>query len=107
MLEAAAICSLKILFVWAAMQPGMILFPLRWVLEGMISFLPVRVMLWVRKPLFDCLFCMSSVWGFLFSIDQASLSFGYLVFLFTVGGINYLVETGIVALTKEEVPDEG
>jgi len=99
MLEAVAITSLKILFVWGAMQEGNILFILRRAMDWMIEPLPPRVFLIVRKPLYDCLFCMASVWGTILSwhVTNDHLSWLYVQFLFAVAGLNYLIQYSLIS----------
>lgn len=93
MLESAIITSLKILFVYAAMRQGMILFPVRRVIDWIIEPLPPKLYLWIRKPLYDCLFCMSSVWGFIFSYNVAAFHWYYLHYLLVIAGINYIIQS--------------
>jgi hypothetical protein len=102
MLSLAIITSLKILFVFAAMKEGMILFSLRRIIDWMIDPLPVGVFLWLRKPLYDCLFCMSSVWGIIFTYQYAAFAWHYLTLLFAVGGINYIIQTFCSKKEEEE-----
>jgi hypothetical protein len=91
--------SLMITFMWGAMQVGMIFFWLTQLIDRGLSNLPIKMHLWLRKPLYDCLFCMSSFWGILFTFKYFSFSFNYLFLLLTIGGINYLISTFIEALT--------
>ena len=84
--------SLKILFVWAAMQPGMILYPIRWLMDQLLYLLPIKIMLYSRKPLYDCMFCMASVWGFVFTREYWALSWDYFNLLFAIAGLNYIIE---------------
>lgn len=94
-LEIALTASLQILFIWGAMQEGMILFPLRRAIDTLlekVSIVWLMIGLILRKPLYDCLFCMSSVWGIIFTAKYFSLSWNYLTLLFCIGGINYLIQ---------------
>lgn len=91
-IQLIAITSLKIVFMWAAMRPGMVFYPLRLMIDSLLMQLPTTAMLYARKPLYDCLFCMSSVWGFLFTVHVAELSMAYLTMLLAVGGLNYLIQ---------------
>lgn len=84
--------SLKIVFVWGAMHKGGVLFPLRWLLESILNLLPLKVEMILCKPFYDCLFCMSSVWGTLFTIQYFSFSWAYLQLLLTIGGLNYILQ---------------
>jgi hypothetical protein len=86
------ITSLKILFVWAAMQSGMILYPLRWLIDQVLFLLPVKAELILRKPFYSCVTCMSSIYGILFTLDQFEISFSYLTLLFAIGGLNYMLQ---------------
>jgi hypothetical protein len=99
----ALITSLKIVFVWAAMQEGMILYFVRRLIDWMITALPANVYLWIRKPLYNCLFCMASVWGFIFSFEIASFSWYYFEFLMTIAGLNYIIHAFIEAMQSEEI----
>jgi hypothetical protein len=98
----ALITSLKIVFVYACYQEGMFLFPLRRLMDKVISYLPAKVYLWIRKPLFYCLTCMSSVYGILFTYKLASFTWEYLQFLFIIGGFNYLFGCFITIMAPEE-----
>ena len=101
LLQLAILTSLKILFVHAAMKEGMILFWLRRIIDSVLQPLPVLLQLWIRKPLYECLFCMSSVWGMLFTIDLWSLTWEYLQFLMAVAGVDYIIQW-LVMDEKEE-----
>ncbi|HRH61220.1 MAG TPA: hypothetical protein PL045_11650 [Chitinophagaceae bacterium] len=70
----------------------MILYPLRELLEKICESLPPEINLWLRKPLFECLFCMSSVWGILFTIPIFSFTWHYITMLFALAGFNYIVQ---------------
>jgi hypothetical protein len=91
--------SMKIFFVWAAMQRGMVLYPLRIIIEKMISIFPATIFLLLRKPLFDCLFCMSSFWGTFFLTKAFSKwnlvllnPYGFIMLLLCIGTVNWFVE---------------
>lgn len=92
MLELAFITSLKVVFVWAAMQEGMILHWLRRLIDWMISPLPPKVFLWLRKPMYDCLFCCSSVYGLLFTWYYEMTILEHIELIITVSGINYIIQ---------------
>lgn len=97
MLTLIIITSFKIVFVYGAMQPDMILYPLRLLFEKILNKLPLTFEQYAKKPLFDCLFCMASVWGIVFTITeldwQFSFSFfiSYLFLLFGIAGCNYML----------------
>jgi len=92
--------SLIIVCIWAAMQEGMILHWLRLLMEYGIEELPcwisLKTKILLRKPLFDCLFCMSSVWGVLFTHHYFQFSFLYVKLILTIGGINFLISLFIL-----------
>jgi len=90
-LERTILTSLAICFLYEAYKPGMIFFPIRRLMEKALSFLPEKVNLYIRNPLFDCVVCMSSVYGILFTVNIITLSFQYLLFLFQIGGLNFLL----------------
>jgi hypothetical protein len=90
-LEATILVSLKILFVYGAMKEGMILFKLRQFFDLILSPLPANIRLSLMHPLYNCLFCMSSFWGIIFTLYHFELSFAYLFFLLQIAGINYLL----------------
>lgn len=48
---------------------------------------------WIRKPLFRCPVCMSSVWGtyFYFYFDHAGIM-DWIIFVFALAGISYLLK---------------
>lgn len=91
MLVLIIITSLKILFVYQAMQEGNVL---HWLYRGIhkvIGLLPTDVYMWVRKPLADCYLCMASVYGILFTLPYFSFTWHYLTTLFAICGMNYLI----------------
>lgn len=82
--------SLIITCVWAAMQPGMILHPLQQAIDKFIWLFGARAALTLKKPLYDCMFCMTSVWGI-----GLLLAFGLKVAeLFTIDTVTLLLEVG-------------
>ncbi len=91
--------SLMITFMWGAMQVGMIFFWLQQLIDKGLSYFPIKIHLILRKPLYECIFCMSSFWGVLFTAKYFSFSLNYLYLILTIGGINYLISTFIEALT--------
>lgn len=87
MLTIILITSLKIIFMYGAMQEGEILFFLRRFFEWCLSKLPIKAEQYLRKPLFDCMFCMSSIWGFTFLV----LPMPYILdLILSIAGLNYL-----------------
>lgn len=90
-IEKVTLTSLAVVFAYASMKPGMVFFFVRRFWEKLLSFLPERVNLYLRKPLFECLTCCSSVYGILFSLNVFSVSVDYLLFLFQVAGLDYLI----------------
>lgn len=86
------------------MQPGHILHPLCIAINRAIDWLPPAIYLHLRKPLTECLFCMSSVWGIVFTLQYAAFTWQYLAFLFAVAGVNYLLATliGFIHWLQEE-----
>lgn len=98
----AVITSFKIVFVWAAMQEGMVLFWLRRVIDIITYLLPAWVYLRIRKPLYDCLTCMAGVWGMIFTAEYFEWSWQYLQLLFLIGGINYLLDCLIKSVFNDE-----
>lgn len=58
---------------------------------------------WIKKPLFQCLPCMASVWGTIVFIafyqNDADISFiKYIVYIYCLSGVNRLVEKYIYEL---------
>lgn len=94
-MELTFLTSLKIVFVYAAMKEGMILFPLRRLFESMLSLAPASINFFLRKPLFDCLFCMSSIWGIIFTYFAFDFTLQYLFLILQVAGLNYLLSIAI------------
>ena len=83
--------SLKIFFAYGAMKPGNILFPLRQFFDWALHWLPEKVDLYLRKPLYDCVFCMGSLWGMAFTTRYFALTIDYLFLLLQVAGLNYII----------------
>lgn len=62
----------------------------RTVVCGFVLTAMCLTLLFLRKPLFDCLICMTSIWGtVLYFLFHRELN--YLEFLFTVGGISTII----------------
>jgi hypothetical protein len=104
-LELTALTSLKIVFIYEAMKPGNILFPLRRLLEKLLSYLPEKVNLYVRKPLFSCLFCAGSLWTLFFTFNIIAFSWQYLFFIFQVAGLNYIISLPVHWFTDQAEKD--
>lgn len=66
MIEAVVANSILILGVHSLFLPSMILFKLVKPLSKLPTFL--------RKPLYECLICMSSIWGILFFVAINNIS---------------------------------
>lgn len=94
-LTLVILTSLKCLFVYEAMKEGNALSWLRILFINLLMHMPLWFEQYARKPLFDCLFCFSSVYGILFTLPYFSLTWGYLTLLFAIGGVNYLIGTFI------------
>jgi hypothetical protein len=62
----------------------------RVITSALTLFLLHDILSFLRKPLFDCLICMTSIWGtVLWLLFHRELN--YLEFLFTVGGISTII----------------
>lgn len=105
-LEVTILTSLKIAFMYAAMKPDMIFYPLRLFFEWILKPLPIKVQLYLSKPLFDCIVCMGSFWTIVFTLNIFSFSLEYLMFLFQVAGLNYLISTVIRFFHDQAEKDE-
>jgi hypothetical protein len=105
MLAIILTTSLKIIFMYGAMQEGEILFWLRRLFENFVSLFPVSVQFYLRKPLFDCMFCMSSVWGLTFIL--LPLPF-WLDIILCVAGLNYIWSSliGFLHVEKDEAEED-
>src|SRR5690242_7557171 len=101
MLEVILLTSLKIIFIYGAMQEGEILFWLRQLLERFVALFPAKYQFYLRKPLFDCMFCMSSVWGLIFLFLPMPL---FVEIILSVAGLNYLLSAlvGFLHAAKDE-----
>ena len=85
-----AIAAIHYMIAWE----GMVLFPLKKYLER----LPVII----RKPLYECLFCMSSIWGItiLYFIHKLPIDLHFIYYLFAIAGVNFLIEITVTAISK-------
>lgn len=71
-----------IIFIWIMLKPGMILGWIRPTLEK----IPYK---FIRKPLFECNICMTSIWGTLawFTVWNMPLANDLILYLLITGGI--------------------
>ncbi len=83
MLHFGMMCSLCTTALHVCIQwPGMILHPL-------LPYLERHAPLWLHKPLFDCLVCMSSIWTIvLWLLWGYGLSLLLILQILVVAGIN-------------------
>jgi hypothetical protein len=96
-LEAVLLVALKVVFVYGAMQEDEVLFPLRRLLEKIVALFPAKYQFYLRKPLFGCMFCMSSVWGITFTFLSLPL---WIDIVLSVAGVNYLISALVGYLHK-------
>lgn len=94
-IQLTVLTSLKVVFIYAAMKPGMIFHPLRLFFDWCLKPFPVKWQLYLAKPLYDCLVCQASFWTIIFTLNIFSVSIGYLFFLFQVGGLNFILSLWI------------
>jgi len=89
-ITSLSIAALHYMIIWE----GMFLFPLKKHLQ--------RLPLLIRKPLFECLFCMSSIWGTasLFFIFKLQLNEYFIFYLFAIAGMNLLIELSVTLFKK-------
>jgi len=92
MFELALGVSIMITAIWGMMKSGNFLYPLRWLIDSIIEWLPPKIFLYVRKPLYDCLFCMSSIWGIVFTFWWDIGLIEHCLLLLKIAGINYLIQ---------------
>lgn len=90
LITSFAIAAIHYMIAWE----GMVLFPLKKYLER----LPVII----RKPLYECLFCMSSIWGItiLYFIHKLPIDLHFIYYLFAIAGVNFLIEITVTAISK-------
>ena len=89
-ITSLAIAALHYMIIWE----GMILYPLKKYLQ--------RLPLLIRKPLFECLFCMSSIWGTasLFFVFKLQFNEYFIFNLFAIAGMNLLIELFVTLFEK-------
>jgi len=90
LITSLAIAALHYMIVWE----GMILYPLKKYLQ--------RLPRLIRKPLFECLFCMSSIWGTasLFFVFKLQFNEYFIFNLFAIAGMNLLIELFVTLFEK-------
>jgi len=90
LITSLAIAALHYMIVWE----GMILYPMKKYLQ--------RLPLLIRKPLFECLFCMSSIWGTasLFFVFKLQFNEYFIFNLFAIAGMNLLIELFVTLFEK-------
>jgi hypothetical protein len=117
MIEQIILSSLIMLFIHVLMMEGMLLYKLR-------SFLDRYLPSIFKKPLYECLICMTSFWGTLlwfeyefpgivpftwleficeFAWFVGSLE-KFILFLFAVGGVNTILAVLLKNMVKEKEP---
>lgn len=71
------------------------------------NFLTTHLPMWIVKPLFECLVCMSSIWTLVFWVAKygAINSWGILVAVFIVAGMNTLISMVINSNVDVEEKD--
>lgn len=86
----SVITSVQITFIHVLFWDGMIL---RFFREN-------RLPRFIQKPLYDCLICMTSIWGFVFWLAEWNASVNLIFMWLTVGGINVLI-SGVVGRAED------
>lgn len=75
--------SLKCLAIFVMMKEGGLLFKVRQLLDKII---PIPF----RKPFYECLWCMASIWGTVFYFTD-TVRMNYFLFLLCLCGWNYIM----------------
>ena len=90
LITSLAIAALHYMIVWE----GMILYPLKKHLQKLPRL--------IRKPLFECLFCMASIWGAtsLFFVFKLQFNEYFIFNLFAIAGMNLLIELFVTLFEK-------
>lgn len=90
LITSLAIAALHYMIVWE----GMILYPLKKHLQKLPRL--------IRKPLFECLFCMASIWGTasLFFVFKLQFNEYFIFNLFAIAGMNLLIELFVTLFEK-------
>lgn len=87
MMYTAFQISLQITAIYMLFQPGMLLGWLRiFIANGLDKYLGKKPSMYLQKPLWECLICMSSVWTIILSQDID------LELILIVCGINTLID---------------
>ena len=89
-ITSLSIAALHYMIIWE----GMILYPLKKHLQ--------KLPLLIRKPLFECLFCMGSIWGAisLFFVFKLQFNEYFILCLFAIAGMNLLIELFVTLFEK-------
>lgn len=90
LLLISLITSLQIVFIHILFLPGMLLEFMR---ENKLT--P-----FMQKPLYDCVICMTSVYGFLLWLLEWDMSVNLFQFWFVLGGINVLF-SGLIGKAED------
>ncbi len=109
-LALVVVTSFKIIFIYTAMKEGMIFHFIPRLFEHLWAALPAKnwaltLACYARKPLYGCPVCMASIWGTLFTLSKFSLTWDYLLFLFAIGGCNYIIDS-LIAKSKSDEGEE-
>jgi hypothetical protein len=89
MLTLALTISLFTIGIHAATWDGMILEPIRIWLDSKLS---NKYGKYVKKPLYECLICMSSVWTIIYSLlNYGCINTSTFILIIVVAGINTLL----------------
>jgi len=90
LITSLAIAALHYMIVWE----GMILYPLKKHLQKLPRL--------IRMPLFECLFCMASIWGTasLFFVFKLQFNEYFIFNLFAIAGMNLLIELFVTLFEK-------
>lgn len=94
MIQPIIIASLACLAVYvAALSEKMALFRLR-------QFGDIWLPWFIRKPLYDCLTCMASIWGTTFLVIQIGWTWQLLVLVPAVAGMNQIMDLTLDLILK-------
>ncbi len=92
-IEITILTSLKICFAYGSMKEGNIFFFMQRFFAWLLKPLPIKTQLYLARPLWQCLFCMSSVYGIIFTYKYFEFSIEYLFLILQIAGLNYLIST--------------
>lgn len=90
-MERALEISLIITAIHVSMWQGMIFGWLRIYVSNLIDKLYGEFGYWIKKPLFDCLICMSGIWTLLLYPTLFGFDFNIIKTILLVIGINTLI----------------